>query len=526
MSTPTPQGCRSSSLVPEWTRNGLHAAASRSANNPGMCLALLVAAVVVVRVPFLAGPLSPDEGGYLLVASQWIDGSSLYGDYWVDRPPLLLMIFQLADLAGGPIALWGMGVVAVALAMLLSAHIGRLVAPRSPYASVACAATAAIFLTSPMFGADEVNGELLAVPFVLTGVVGLIHAAAAPTPRVRFGSWLVVGGAAVAAAAIKQSLLDVFAAAVAVALWLLWARQPARAVQAIVGFLTGAALVVGTLGWWATSRGTDLVELWDAVVTFRAHAASVISTAAPSSTYRRLGVLTLAFLGSGAVGLLCAALVPNMADGERRRNAIATRMVDSGVVPVILGAVLAWEVFAVAAGGSYWLHYLVGLVPGLVLATGVALQRRRRVRWIALTHAYSVIASLVAVFVVLSPAFATGHDASADAGVERYLAQHSRSADTAVVAFGNPALLRAAGLSSPYPDLWSLPVRVHDHQLRRFTRVIESDDRPTWVIVSGPTLTTWGIDASTAQPALDQRYRLDQVIGNWHLYRAVPRAGS
>ena len=41
-------------------------------------------------MPFLARPLSPDEGGFLLVASQWEPGTSLYGHYWVDRPPLLM----------------------------------------------------------------------------------------------------------------------------------------------------------------------------------------------------------------------------------------------------------------------------------------------------------------------------------------------------------------------------------------------------------------------------------------------------
>jgi len=33
-----------------------------------------------------------------MVARQWQGGgSSLYGDQWVDRPPLLLLIFKAAD---------------------------------------------------------------------------------------------------------------------------------------------------------------------------------------------------------------------------------------------------------------------------------------------------------------------------------------------------------------------------------------------------------------------------------------------
>ncbi len=41
----------------------------------------------------------------MLVASQWTPGSSLYGDYWVDRPPLLIDFFDVADHPGGATAL-------------------------------------------------------------------------------------------------------------------------------------------------------------------------------------------------------------------------------------------------------------------------------------------------------------------------------------------------------------------------------------------------------------------------------------
>ena len=61
----------------------------------GVCLGWL---------PFVGRSLSPDEGGLLTVAGQWAPGSSLYGDYWVDRPPLLIGLFALADGLGGVVA--------------------------------------------------------------------------------------------------------------------------------------------------------------------------------------------------------------------------------------------------------------------------------------------------------------------------------------------------------------------------------------------------------------------------------------
>lgn len=94
-----------------------------------------------------------------------------------------------------------------------------------------------------------------------------------------------------------------------------------------------------------------------------------------------------------------------------------------------------------------------------------------------------------------------------------------------MVAFGDPVLLQAAHLPSPYPELWGLPVRVRDPQLAELTQVLRSWDRPTWVVVGGDSLATWGVDSTSAQPVLDRDYRLAVVDGEWHVYhdRAEPR---
>ena len=178
--------------------------------------------------------------------------------------------------------------------------------------------------------------------------------------------------------------------------------------------------------------------------------------------------------------------------------------------------------FAVAAGGSYWLHYLVGTVPGLVLTVAaVARHRPARLRWTAAVLAY---AAVVAVASAVALAVRVG-EPSTDVQVENYLAAHARPGDTGVVAFGNPALLQGAGLSSPYPELWSLPVRVRDPDLTQFDTVLEGSDRPAWVVVSGSSIGTWGVDAGTAQSILDREYHPVQVLGDWHIYhlRAVHR---
>ena len=62
---------------------------------------------------------SPDEAGFLSVGAQWQPGgTSLYGDYWVDRPPLLITIFRLAAELGGLVPLRLVGCLATLLAVL------------------------------------------------------------------------------------------------------------------------------------------------------------------------------------------------------------------------------------------------------------------------------------------------------------------------------------------------------------------------------------------------------------------------
>src|SRR5690242_10175595 len=81
-----------------------------------------VAALAIVgRLPFLTSSTSPDEGGYLLAGSQWHAGSSVYGSYWVARPPLLIAIDELAADLGGTLALRVIGVLVVVACVLLAA---------------------------------------------------------------------------------------------------------------------------------------------------------------------------------------------------------------------------------------------------------------------------------------------------------------------------------------------------------------------------------------------------------------------
>jgi hypothetical protein len=213
-------------------------------------------------------------------------------------------------------------------------------------------------------------------------------------------------------------------------------------------------------------------------------------------------------LGSGALGIILVALVP-------RRRTVGPR--PSTLLLTITVVTLGWEIIGVAAGGSYWLHYLIGTVPGVVLATAAAAEHGRA-RRIALAAVLSYVGAVAAagVFVLMITPVGTPH---ADLAVERYLSAHSRPGDTGVIGFGDPAVLESAHLSSPYPLLWSLPVRVRDPHLTELTRVLAGPDRPTWVVVDGETLGTWGVDAVHAQSVLERDYEVVHIDGDWHIYR-------
>ncbi len=462
--------------------------------SPFSRVAALALAAGVVWLPFAGRTLSPDEGGLLILAHQWSPGTSVYGDYFVDRPPLLIALVGLAD---GAWSLRLIGIAALVITVLLAGVVGRLAAPGVPLAPVLPAATAAILAASPLFGGTVVNGELLALPFLVGGLAATVAAFRADTPWPALGWGLLAGAAGACGALVKQSQIDVFVCA---AVLLLTRRR----LRPFLGVVVGALATVAVAVWLASLKGTSSSELWDAVVVFRGQAASVIAAYATDSTYRRLAGVLLALVATGAPVLAAVLARPLVRRADHtpdlRWPALAT---------------LAWELAVVLLGGSYWLHYLLGLIPGLVLLTAAAVQRPLPGRR-ALRIAYGVAAA--STVITLTVAAVHPVDRAEEPAIA-WLADHAEPGDTGVVAFGAPNILEATGLVSPYPDLWSLPVRVHDPDLADLTALLDAEDRPTWLVVAGTSLGTWGVDATTADRALAEHYEVATTAGDWTIYR-------
>lgn len=463
------------------------ATASPAPAAAGMAGAVFAAAVAAaVRLPFLTEPLGPDEGGFLLVASQWSPGPSLYGGYFVDRPPGLIALYDVADHLGGAIPLRVLGAMAVVAAVLLAGRLGR-----TP-AAVLCAA----LLSTPLFGSMEINGELLAVPFVLAAAALVLRAYRTDRGPGRFAAAMGAGAASAAAALVKQNMIDGVVVAVVVLVAMAVERPLREATLCAAAFVTGGVTASGVALAYAGHRGTSPRALWDALVTFRAQAAQVIHASAPASTSERFHTMLLAGLVAGVPVVLVAAAF------GRRRGA-------RSVVLWVAVAALVWESASALLGGSYWLHYLIVFVPGLVL-----LMTAVEGRWLSYALRYVVFsAAVVVVGALLHPVHM-----DSDAAVSAYIRDASRPGDTMVVAFGHPNIIEDAGLQSPYENPWSLPVRVRDPHLEELANVLDGSSAPRWVVVADASLGTWGVEPVAAQQILDTEYRPVDSVGDWHVF--------
>lgn len=472
--------------------------ASRTARS---WLTWCVVAALAVRLPTLGSPVGSDEGGLLLVGESWArGGDSLYGPYWVDRPPLLVMVHELAAHTGGAVSLRLVGALAAVATVVAAWAVGRAVAGAVGARWSAVTATAVV--SAPGIGWPHVSSELLAVPCVI-GAVGLVLHAVDDHAGHRVRLAALAGALAACAPLLKQNLVDgVLAIAVILLTSVLRGHSSGRrALGLSLAALAGAALTAAVVVAWSAFRETYPDELWHALVPFRAEATTVISEHATDATADRLRVLTLICVVGGPLGIALLAV----------RSALRTWS-PSALTAVVL---LAWATVSMIAGGSYWLHYLVQLAPGLSLAVAAAIATdllgRRAARAVS---GYALVVALVGAVVFSVVTARTPHTDREAVG--RWLDRATLPGDTAVVTWGQPSILYEADVRSPYEQLWSLPVRVRDPQLTRFVRVLEGAGAPDWVVTRGRSTDSWGIEASAADDALAARY---DVVANLRGYR-------
>lgn len=487
-------------------------------------VAVAAVAAVVARFPGLAWPLRPDEAGFALVATAWdpTAGGELYGPYWVDRAPVLLATVRLLLELGGPAAPRLAAAAGCAVAVLAAALAGRSlarqvlahVATRRPLPEVGTdrvvgragawsAVAAAAFTGHAAVDPISAKGEVLALPLLLLAAWWALVGVERRSPVLAFAA----GAAGVLALGMKQSMVGALALAGLLLLGALVGGRPDRrtTVGLAVAWLAGAAAPVLAVVAWGAATGVRVAALWEVLVGFRADALSALAGSSLGAPLERASLLALVAVANGML-LLGVLLL--------RRSPALLRLAPVPAVAV-LGTVVV-EVVALVLGGSFWTSYLLGLVPGLTLATALLVTRhelarpvpdpraaraarpprrgpaRARLRRLGAAQvavgfaAASTVVSLAWFAAVVLPG-----RVHADARLGEAIARSALPGDTLVVYGGRPDIVWASGLSSPYRYLWNLPMRTRDPRLEELERVLADEDRrPTWVVVDVP-LAAW-----------------------------------
>ena len=468
-------------------------------------VALSVVLTVLLRAPFFATPLGVDEGGLAFVARHWVrHGSSLYGDQWLDRPPVLVLLVRLAVQAGGATGLRLLGALAAGALVVLVALLARALGGdrAGRYAAVAAAVLASAIGLDAVYTPAELLAAVPATASVLCLVLALRNGRLAP---------LVAAGAlATAAALVKQSFLDagfagiVFLAACAVV------RPPRYRWTWPVAWAAGALLPVLAVLVASRAGYVDGRELPYALLGFRLEALRTLAGTGGTFVVRFAGLLW-PLLASGLVVAL--ALVPA---GLRRLR--GDRVVTATLVGWMAGGAMG-----VVGGGTYFAHYLIEVVPVSAVLAGVAIAAMPEARRIAVARTAVAAAGALSIGAIAWVAAHQPH--RVEHAVGAYVHHHARPGDTAYVLYARANVLYYTGLPTPFPYDWSLMLRAQPNVRPELYRMLESPRRPTW-IVSWQEDDRWRLDRNGIVDTLLARYYhpAATVDGHLILHRAPPGA--
>lgn len=443
-----------------------------------------VTACLLLYVPALVTPLLPDEAGYWLVASHWDpEPDNMFGFYWTDRPPVLLWMYQAADLLGGPFMprVWTalLGCLTVVAAFRATLIIGGPTAAR--WSTVATVA----LLGNPAWFAWAAKGESLGVPLVMVSCWLALEALQRPPGRARLALAFGAGAAGMLALGMKQNLASglVFGAVLLAVSVLRRQLRPRDAAPLAGAALAGAMVPLVVILVWADLNGVRMSTLWEMIYGFRSDAFGVITRGDLSAPLERVFHLVTLCLASGLallVGLFLASL----------RHALVVR---PAVVVAVLAMILV-DVTGIVLGGSYWMPYLLALIPAAVLSTALVVAGGALVPPMRVVVAFAAGSSLVLLAYfgflhVTGRSYATWATYRGEA-----VGEVAQPDDSILVLYGSPEVVRASGLDSPYPYLWSLPIRTLDPHLAQMRATIQGPDAPEW-IVQRSGLNRWSIDS-------------------------------
>ncbi|MCW2962328.1 MAG: hypothetical protein JWM90_2715 [Thermoleophilia bacterium] len=457
---------------------------------------LLLLLLLLLRGPSLADPLGIDEGGMTTIGVEWVEdvftgesGSSLYGDHWIDRPPLILALYGLADLAGGEFGVRLLGLAAALVSALLAGVIAERIAGRRAW--IPAAFVTGCLLSSPVLDGDRTPGELLAsVPAtaaiaLLVGVA--VHDASTrpPLTQRRRVALLVGAGIAIACAPlVKQSALD---AGVAAAAWLAWRAWSARrdAAGRHLVLRDAGALAAGFVGTasaavlLALRAGASIDSLAYALIGFRVDVLGALQSQT-ETPLDRVGRLLDPAAVSGLLFLLLLAPVGIL---------IARRGAAGSAGLVLLGGWLLGAVIGISGGGYFWAHYLLQLAVPVGVALGVLLARRS----LRPTVAVVGVLAIVALSGQLIRADDTPSARLVDAGyrpqsqqsvlvIADFLRRNSSPDEQVMVMYARANIAYHAERTPATPYAWSSMYRALPEARDELLRALSGPERAAWLV--------------------------------------------
>ncbi|MBC7644621.1 MAG: hypothetical protein H7123_05800 [Thermoleophilia bacterium] len=151
---------------------------------------------------------------------------------------------------------------------------------------------------------------------------------------------------------------------------------------------------------------------------------------------------------------------------------------------------MAVATVGVVLGGSYWVHYLLQLAFPAAIAAGF-IAHRARLKLVAMQGIVLLVLTLVVSLVAINAGAAAVLLAKPyhvnDAEIGDWIGDHSRPGDTIWVEYARANIVHASRLETPYPYMWSLMVRARPGAIDQLHTLLDSNQRPTWVV-------RWNID--------------------------------
>ncbi|MCW2956805.1 MAG: hypothetical protein JWO69_1674 [Thermoleophilia bacterium] len=482
---------------------------------------VLIALLLLLRGPSLGDPLGIDEGGMTVIGTEWVQdvingraGESLYGDHWVDRPPVILGLYGAAQLLGGELGIRVLGLLAALASALLAGVIAERLAGRRAW--IPAAFVTACLLSSPALDGDRTAGELLAAVPAAAALALLVGVAAhdastrlALSRRYRFALLAGAGGAIACAPLVKQSALDAGVAALAWLTWRLWAdrrldggrRRLARDLGALtVGGLTVAGIALVS----ALRAGASLDELAYALVGFRVDVLSALQTQTVPPLERVTRLLDPAAIsGLLAIGALAPIGIYLARQGRAGMSGL-----------VLLAGWLVGALVGVSGGGYFWAHYLLQLAVPAGVAVGVLLARR------SLRPTIGIVAALAAIAVAgqVVRADPTPPQRLLDAGytptsqqsvlaISDFIKRNSSPNEEIAVLYARANIAYHAERPQATPYAWSSMYRALPEARAEMLNALQGPERSPWVVMWHKP-GNFGLDADgSMQAALDVGYR-------------------